>query len=119
LQAIRTEATMDALMTVGIAAAFAGLLVLVGWSVRRLWRAVMREDRPVLMQRMLERQGLSLDRLRYSTGLEQAAAAARRCAVCRDRESCLAWLDADGKTEFAGFCPNADFIARLRAEAAA
>ena len=110
---------MDTLMAVAIVAGFGGAILLGGWVMYRLLRAVMREDRPVLMHRMLQRQGLSLDRLQYSTELKQAAAAARRCVVCRDRELCLAWLERDGKTGYEQFCPNADFIARLRTEAAA
>jgi hypothetical protein len=110
---------MDTLVTVAIVAGFGGLTLVAGWAVYGLWRAVMREDRPVLMHRMLERQGLTLDRLAYQTELKQAAAAARRCVVCRDRETCLAWLERDGTTGYEQFCPNADFIARLRAEAAA
>lgn len=109
---------MDTLVTVGIAAVFGGLILLVGWAMARLWRAVIREDRPVLMHRMLERQGLSLDGLERSTELEQAAAATRRCVLCRDRDECLAWLEGDGKMAYAGFCPNAAFIAKLRTEAA-
>jgi hypothetical protein len=109
---------MDTLLTVTAVAGFGGAILVTAWATWALWRAVMREHRPVLLHRMLERQGLSLDRLQRSTELEQAGAAARRCVVCRDRESCLAWLDGDGKTPYAGFCPNAGFIASLRAEAA-
>jgi hypothetical protein len=110
---------MDTFLTVAIVAGFGGLFLVGGWAVHGLWRAVIREDRPVLMHRMLERQGLSLERLEYSTELKQAAVAARRCVVCRDRELCLAWLERDGKAGYEQFCPNADFIARLRTEAAA
>jgi len=110
---------MDTLVTVAIVAGLSGLTLVTGWAVYRLLRAVTREDRPVLMHRMLQRQGLSLGRLEHSTELGRAAAAVRRCVVCRDRETCLAWLEADGKTGYEGFCPNADFIARLKAEAAA
>ena len=110
---------MDTFVTVAIVAGFGGLFLVGGWAVHGLWRAVIREDRPVLMHRVLERQGLSADRLVCATDIEQAAAAARRCVVCRDRELCLAWLERDGKTGYEQFCPNADFIARLRTEAAA
>jgi hypothetical protein len=98
---------------------FGGLLLVGGWAAHGLWRAVMREDRPVLLHRMLERQGLSTDRLVYATDIEQTGAAVRRCVMCRDREECLAWLDRGGRAGYERFCPNADFIARLRTAAAA
>ena len=110
---------MDTLLTVAIVAGLGGLILAAGWAVHGLWRAVMREDRPILMHRMLQRQGLSLDQLDDSLEFEQAAAAMRRCVVCRDRETCLAWLEGDGKTGYEGFCPNAGLIARLKSEAAA
>jgi hypothetical protein len=110
---------MDTFVTVVSVAGLGGLLLAGGWAVHGLWRAVIREDRPVLMHRMLERQGLSMDRLESPLELVQAAAAARRCVMCRDRGTCLAWLERDGRTGYEAFCPNADFIARLRTDAAA
>jgi hypothetical protein len=64
---------------------------------------------------MLGRQGLSLDQFQHESALEQAAAATRRCLLCRDRATCSAWLDGHGR---APLCPNAEFIGRLKAATA-
>jgi hypothetical protein len=95
------------------------MVLAAGWAGLRLWRAVLREDRPVLMHRVLEREGLSLAGNRDTMELARAAAAIRRCVACRERETCLAWLEGDDTTAFERFCPNADLIAGLKAEARA
>ena len=108
---------MDAL-TVVVALAGIGLLVLaVGWVWYKRWRMVMRRDREILMHRVLEREGVRLADSADLMDLAQAAAGLRRCAVCRDREICLAWLEGTDKTPLEQFCPNASLIARLKAEA--
>jgi hypothetical protein len=110
------ERAMDALVTLAIVAASGGLVVVAGLALYRLWCAVMQGDRPVLMHRMLARQGLSLAGVVDPDGLARAGAAARRCIACSSQDSCLAWLQRDGSTGYERFCPNADFIARLKAE---
>jgi hypothetical protein len=109
---------MDTLAAAVIAAGFGGVMLLAGWVVYRLWRAGIREDRPFLMHRMFARQGVSLEGVEYSPQLEQVALAARRCVVCGDWETCRAWLEGEGEGGHDAFCPNADLIARLKAEQA-
>jgi hypothetical protein len=109
---------MDALATVTIVTGFGAMFLLGGWAVYRLWRAGIREDRPFLMDRMFARQGVSLEGVEYSPELEQMALAARRCVACGEWETCRAWLEGEGETGYEAFCPNADLIARLKAEQA-
>lgn len=108
---------MDTLVGVAIIAGYGSLILATGWALYRMWRVTVREDRPVLMHRILERNGLSLGELVSRSELVQAAAAARRCVACRDREKCLAWLERDGATGYQQFCPNSNFIDRLKAAA--
>jgi hypothetical protein len=105
---------MDTLAMVVVVASLSGLILAVGWTIHGLWRIVMREDRPVLVYRMLEHLGLSMNRFLYPAEVEQFATATRRCLMCRDRATCLAWLERDGKTGYEAFCPNADFISKVR-----
>jgi hypothetical protein len=109
---------MDTLAAAVIAAGLGGVMLLAGWSVYRLWRAGMRADRPFLMDRMFARQGVSLEGVEYSPELEQVALAARRCVACGEWETCRTWLEGEGAAGHEAFCPNADLIARLKAEQA-
>jgi hypothetical protein len=108
------EDNMETLLWMAIAAVYGALFLIAGRALYRLWAAAMREDRPLLMHRMLDRQGLSLGRLVGPAELAQAAAAVRRCILCRQRETCVAWLDRKARTGYERFCPNSDFIASLK-----
>lgn len=110
---------MDPLIAVVTFAGVGVFVLAVGWAWYKRWRTVMRRDREILMHRVLEREGVSLADSADLMDLAQGAAALRRCAVCRDREICLAWLEGTDKTPLEQFCPNASLIARLRAEAEA
>jgi hypothetical protein len=44
----------------------------------------------------------------------QLAAAARQCLVCRDKATCIGFLDGDANAHVEEFCPNADLIARCK-----
>jgi hypothetical protein len=79
----------------------------------------MLEERPVLMYRVLERQGVSVAESTDPMELTKRANAIRRCVACRERESCLAWLEGDESIAFERFCPNAALISGLRAGARA
>lgn len=107
---------MDTLVITAAVALFCALAVAAALVTYRLWRAGMREERTLLMHRVLEREGVILDGCTEKATLAQTAAAARRCLLCRDRETCLAWLEGDESVPLGRFCPNADLIARLQAE---
>ena len=107
---------MDTLIITATVALLGGLAVAAGLVVYRLWRAGMREERVLLMHRVLERESVSLDGCTDKSTLAQAAIAARRCLLCRDRETCVAWLEGEAAVPLDRFCPNADLIARLKAD---
>jgi hypothetical protein len=103
---------MDGLMTAG-----AGLLAFLATAAvmtYRLWRAGMRQTRPLLTHRVLEREGVSLAGCSDPGTLARAGAAARSCLRCRDEAACLRWLEGDASLPLQRFCPNDDVIARLR-----
>ena len=52
---------MDVLITAAAVAVLGGLTLMAGLMGYRLWRAGMREEGALLMHRVLEREGVSLD----------------------------------------------------------
>lgn len=107
---------MDALATIltgGILIAFAAIL---GHALWAMWRTAMIEQRPLLMPRMLERQGVTLADAADLWTFERAASAARRCTMCRDVKTCETWLARGSTAGYESFCPNADFIGSLKRE---
>jgi hypothetical protein len=101
-----------------IGAAVIALVVVAARALWVMWRATMLEERPVLMHRMLQRQGVTIAGVEDYATLERACHAARKCVACRDAEACRAWLEA-GKTEgYEAFCPNCEFIESLKAKGA-
>ena len=107
---------MDILIVAAAVAVLAGLMLVAVLRVYQLWRAVMREERVLLMNRVLEHEGVHLDGCTDASVLTQTAHAARRCLLCRGRETCIAWLDGDAAVPLDRFCPNAGLIAKLRAD---
>jgi hypothetical protein len=105
----------ETVVSVLIGASLIALIAMAARAMWVMWRAAMIEERPVLMHRMLQRQGVSIAGVADYATLEQACHAARRCVACRDAEACKVWLEG-GKTDgYEAFCPNVEFIAKLKA----
>jgi hypothetical protein len=105
---------MDMLITAAAGGVLGGLLVATGVMTYRLWRAGMRQKGSLLMHRVLEREGVSLEGCADEAVLARTSAAARGCLLCRDQATCLAWLEGDAPVSLQQFCPNAEMIADLR-----
>ena len=105
---------MDVLITAGAGVVLGGLLVVAAVMSYRLWRAGMREGGQLLLHRVLEREGVSLEGCTDEAVLGRAGAAARGCLLCRDQATCLAWLEGDAPASLQQFCPNAEMIGDLR-----
>ena len=99
---------------IAASAALVGFVVIAGVMTYRLWQAGMRQARPLLLYRVLDREGVSLAGCTDPGTLARAGRAGRACLLCRDRTACLAWLDGDRALSLQQFCPNADVIGRLR-----
>jgi hypothetical protein len=107
---------MESLAITAIAVALAAFVLFIAMVALRMARS---DQRPLLLGRMLARQGLaSVDwgPLGRSAALGTAV---RRCLSCPVTETCERWLESGGSEGCADFCPNADFIARLREETGA
>jgi len=109
---------MNTLITAVAVAVLVGLVLAAAVMVYQLWRAGMREKPPLLMHQVLEREGVDLDRCQDESVLAQVGAAARTCLLCRDRDTCVAWLEGEGAVPLDHFCPNAELIGRMKADGA-
>lgn len=110
---------IETMVSVLIGAALIALVVIAARAMWVMWRAALIEERPMLMHRMLQRQGVTIAGVVDYATLDRACSAARRCAACRDLEACMAWLEG-GKTEgYQAFCPNAEFVQSLKVKQAA
>lgn len=105
---------MDALATILTGAILIAFAAILGHALWAMWRTAMIEQRPLLMPRMLERQGVTLADAADFWTFERAANAARRCTMCRDAKACEAWLARGATAGYESFCPNADFIGSLK-----
>jgi hypothetical protein len=103
---------MDGMIAAG--AALIALLATAGVLTYRLWLAGVRQGRPLLTSRVLEREGARLAGCSDPGTLARAGMAARSCLRCRDRAACLRWLEGDPSLSLRQFCPNDDLIARLK-----
>jgi hypothetical protein len=110
---------MDLIANVLVGAALIAVVAVAARAVWTMWRATLIEERPVLMHRMLQRQGVTIAGVEDYATLEQACHAARRCVACRDVEACKVWLDGGKSEGYEAFCPNIGFIQGLKARQAA
>jgi hypothetical protein len=107
---------MDTAITAAVVALLGAFVLAAGFMSYRLWRAGSSEQGPLLMHRVLEREGVSVEGCTDDGALAQIAAAARGCLLCRDQETCRAWLGGDTSASLEEFCPNAELIGRMKAD---
>ena len=108
---------MNTFIFAALLALTAGFAVAAIWQGWHLWCAALREERTLRMHRVFERKGITLEGCTDHSTLAKTAAAARRCLLCRERETCLAWLEGVSSVALEHFCPNADLVAKLEADA--
>src|SRR5512134_1285285 len=109
---------METVAGVLIGAALIALVAVAARALWVMWRGAMIEERPLLMHRMLRRQGVTIAGVEDYATLEQACHAARRCVACRDVEACKDWLESGKTRGYEAFCPNCEFIEGLKAKGA-
>jgi hypothetical protein len=105
---------MDGITVVLIGTALVMLIGMAGRALWVMWRGAMIEERPLLMHRMLKRQGVTIAGVEDHATLAQACHAARRCVACRDVEACKAFLDGGNPERYVSFCANVEFIEQLK-----
>ena len=106
---------MDTLMgTLAVYAPIAIVVILALYITLMMWRRALGDDRPLLLGLMLERLGPSLPEAATRGMGYDYAIAVRRCVSCGNEAICRKWLETGRQDGYAGFCPNAEFIERLK-----
>jgi hypothetical protein len=100
---------MDTLITIGLAGAWAAILLMLFWGVATGWRRVLRDDAALPFFTLLRQRGLSVEKLEQAP--DPLFTAVRRCALCAGREQCSASV-ASGKGAWAA-CPNQAYLEGL------
>lgn len=72
------------------------------------------DGRPVLIERMLRRQGDAVAQQALASGSHEFAVAVRRCAECGEAAQCRAWLASGARDGYQWFCPNAGYVQRMQ-----
>ena len=97
-----------AIMGATLLALFIGFCI-----VAVLWSEGFGDSSPVLLERMLRRQGDDVARLALATGDRSFAQALRQCERCGQAAQCRAWLHSGARDGYQTFCPNAGFVHRM------
>ena len=106
---------MDTLMgTLAIYAPIAIIILIVLYLSAMMLRRAFGEQHPLLLGQMLSRQGVRLYQPVTPAAGHCFALAVRRCVNCVQQATCRKWLDAGEKIGYENFCPNAEFIERLK-----
>ena len=79
-----------------------------------LWQQGSGDQRPVLLDRMLRRQGERVAYRAIAVGGRDFTHAVERCVACRKAAECRAWLLSGATEGFESFCPNTGFIQRVK-----
>ncbi len=104
---------MDFLASVALASAIA-IASFTAVCVVLAWRHGIGDERPVLIENMLRRQGDRVAYLAVAAGGHDFAVAVKQCVACRQVARCSAWLASGAVDGFESFCPNAGFIQRTK-----
>ena len=100
---------MNMVVTLGLAAGWMALVALLAWGVASTWKRMLANRGPLPLFAMMERRGLSRERV-YEAAGAGLYAAVRRCAMCRQSRRCGDWLAKPGGS--APDCPNAELLER-------
>ena len=110
----RSVKAMDFLASVAISSAIViVVLIPIGFAFV-MWQQGATDAGPVLIDRMLRRQG---DRVAYravAAGGLDFSHAVEQCVACQKGAECRAWLESGATDGYESFCPNAGFITRTK-----
>ncbi|HYL88038.1 MAG TPA: DUF6455 family protein [Burkholderiales bacterium] len=104
---------MDFLASVAIASAVA-IVSFTAVCVVLAWRQGFADERPVLIENLLRRQGERVACHALASGGRDFAVAVKRCVECPQVGRCTTWLASGAIDGFESFCPNAGFIQRTK-----
>lgn len=72
------------------------------------------DERPVLIDRMLRRQGERVAYRAVAAGGGDFTRAVQQCVACQRSAECRAWLSSGATEGYESFCPNTGFIERVK-----
>ena len=109
----RSVAFMELLSSMAVSLVFLALFVGAGVALG-LWQEGFGDSAPVLLERMLRRQGDNVARLALAAGDRSFAVAVRQCTRCRQAAQCRAWLTSGAREGYETFCPNARYVQHMK-----
>lgn len=104
---------MELLASLAVSVGLLGLFVSI-YLVLMLLQQGFGDASPVLLEKMLRRQGDDVARLALASGDRNFALALRQCTRCTQAAQCRAWLYSGAKEGYETFCPNAGFVGRMK-----
>ena len=105
---------MDFLASVAIASTFVIVGMICAGFLYILWQQGSGDARPVLIERLLRRQGERVAWRAVAAGDKNFTLAVKRCVQCNEVAQCRAWLASGASDGYQSFCPNAAFIERTK-----
>ena len=105
---------MDFLASVAISSAIVIVMMACAILLYVLWDQGTGDERPVLLDRLLRRQGERVAYRAIAAGGPQFASAVKQCVECQEAAQCRAWLASGATDGYESFCPNAGFIQRVK-----
>jgi len=105
---------MDFLATVAISSAIVIVTMACGVLLYVLWDQGTGDERPILLDSLLRRQGERVAYRAIAAGGADFAAAVKQCVGCQEAAQCRAWLASGATDGYESFCPNAGFIQRAK-----
>ena len=105
---------MDFLVSVAFSSAIVIAMMASAGIVFVLWRQGAGDERPVLIDRLLRRQGERVAYRAVAAGGHDFAVAVKQCVECQEAAQCRAWLASGAAAGYESFCPNAGFVQRIK-----
>lgn len=104
---------MELLSLIAVAGGALFVLAVAGAVLLALWSRDAVEA-PLLLERLLRRQGDDLASRALASGDQYFAVAVRRCLRCTEAAQCRAWLSSGARDGYQWFCPNAHYVDRMK-----
>jgi hypothetical protein len=105
---------MDFLASVALSSVIVIVALICAGFLFVLWQQGSGDRRPVLIDRMLRRQGERVAYRAVAAGGRDFAVAVTQCVACQQAAECRAWLLSGATEGYESFCPNAGFIQRVK-----
>jgi Family of unknown function (DUF6455) len=105
---------MDFLASVAISSVIVITALIAAGFLFTLWQQGSGDARPVLIDRMLRRQGERVAYRAIAAGGRDFTYAVEQCVTCQKADECRAWLASGATDGYESFCPNSGFIRRVK-----